>query len=127
MTIELKHDQPIRAAAWGPGVYATAWTLKGYCEETARDYHKALEQAQERGHKTVSAIYVGSTLLGHGEASEARRVRDLAAATSAVTLKDGDEVLIDGARYVARFVHGNEYRTAPVNSDPVIFYPKKET
>lgn len=119
MTVSLRHDQAVRLAAWAPSFYAKVGTVEGIYRKDGRDPAPALARAKANGHEIAFATYSGSALVNDGGAYAAR---ERATSAEAVTLFEGDNVEIEGRRYVVRVTRGNA-GTFPVNSNPIRFVP----
>jgi hypothetical protein len=118
---ELTYDTPVRSAHWYPRITASVFTVAGYAARYNEDVTTAVLRAIERGHELVGTIYSGAVLVGDPAEAAALLARDMALAARAVTLAEGDQVLIDGKLHVVHFPPGNEKVKAPRNSDPIHF------
>lgn len=114
----LTYGQPIKHENWYECFYATVFTLEGYCKANGDDLEKALDRAFDNGHEIVGSCFSGACIT----TSKAFYEREDAIAATAVVLKHGEIVELEGRLYAVTFAQGNSGKS-PRNSDPIKFNP----
>lgn len=118
----------------GDYVYLEGWTGI-YGDETAMvctvigmalakgkariEAYEDLEQAVQRGHDVVWTYKEGACLYGDRREAIAASARRAERRNSAILLKHGETVPIEGMRFTVSINRGNEHK--PYNCDPISF------
>jgi len=108
----LEHGQHVYVESWGKNAKITIFALKGSCEKNNSDYLKALDRAVKNGHELAATIQIGTVITN----SHGYYEREDAKAATAIELKAGEEVEIEGRKYTVKLM-GKNY------SDPIHFIP----
>jgi hypothetical protein len=116
----LTYGTPIRAASWNEITFAEVFTITGYAAENGYDVAAELQRATANGHALVGSTKSGASLVGDRALAQRMHEEASAIVRTAVTLKTGDRVTIDGIIHTVRFNVGNE-GAYPRNSDPIAF------
>lgn len=118
----LSYDQAVRVPSWADNVFARVFTVRGYAAKNGNDPAAAEEMAHERGHELAGTIYSSGALLGDRQLAARLLAEAREIAAGAVSLENGEHVMIDGRRYAVKVNPGNSGRF-PQNCDPIAFVP----